>query len=362
MRSRLKVLLLLLELPRWKWSRSVSYCSQLGFAEALQYWGAETLTVTTPWFPRLKEICSGRKFDQLWIDIVHSWLGPNVLDNTHILEQLESLAPVRIGILPESLNYNDEEIAIVPDFAHRRERVTRRCQYLTHVVTVDELDADHLNNSLGLHSEWWPPAVPIQSISSTSSFDPMAKACFRGSIYGKRSTYFEQADYQSTLCQLPSPERHSLAPIRYNFWSTLASSVTNWFPGRLDPIHAIYQKSLLEIRQVCFRKWLQAMKGYSCVVNLPHMVKTYAGRVVEGMAAGMPVVSWEIPDRPRNRSLFIEGEEILLYDGNQPETLIHQVERLKKDQSLAEQLTRNARKKLLEYHTLETRVKNALDW
>ena len=81
-----------------------------------------------------------------------------------------------------------------------------------------------------------------------------------------------------------------------------------------------------------------------------------------GCAAGRPVVSWEITDRPRTRQLFAEGEEILLFPKENSAALVAQLRRLRREPDLARRLAEQARTKLLRLHTVETRVRQIIDW
>src|SRR5438067_9752015 len=103
---------------------------------------------------------------------------------------------------------------------------------------------------------------------------------------------------------------------------------------------------LRRVRRELFSQFLEGLQAGSAVVNLPHLVKAYAGRVVEGMAAGRPVVSWDLPDRPRNRALFEEDQEILLFQRDQPEHLAEHLRRLRADPQLGQSLADNARRKV----------------
>jgi glycosyltransferase involved in cell wall biosynthesis len=90
------------------------------------------------------------------------------------------------------------------------------------------------------------------------------------------------------------------------------------------------------------------------------MVRAYPGRVIEGMASGRPVISWEIPNRPKNRALFKEGEEIFIF--SEPYQLAAQIRKIIEDPEFAEKISSNARLNLLRYHTIEKRVGQILAW
>src|ERR1700739_4669605 len=96
-----RVLFLALEFTDWKnLARHVSYSSQLGLEEGLTACGIRPTIITAPLFPRAQQLCKGQKFDQVWVEIARG----ESRDET-ILEWAASLAPVRVGLMVESLRY-----------------------------------------------------------------------------------------------------------------------------------------------------------------------------------------------------------------------------------------------------------------
>ena len=356
------VLLLIMELPRWKCGRSVSYCSQLGLEEALQSNGVETFTITTPWFPRLDELCAGRRFDQIWIDIVHSWQGPKIFDQTNFLEKLVELAPIRLGFLPESLTYDDEEIDLEPGLQERFTQVVNRTKYLTHIAACDEKDAEYFSDVLEVPAIWWPPAVPSRFISQENRFNSEKPATFCGALYGDRKNILTNHQLKMLISHGKHPERGTIYPFVYDLLHFFSFRMNRKRRINVVSIFEYYMNSLGRVRKACFELWLTYLTSGCAVVNLPHNVKTYSGRVVEGMAAGVPVISWEIPARPRNRLLFEEEKEILLFQRDKPETLARQIRRIKEDKYFANKLVNLARSKMINFHSLEKRVQQILDW
>ena len=61
----LRVLCLFLEFNRWHRARSWTYSPQLGLEEGLRANGVRYMTVTTPWLPRVRELCGDQRFDQV---------------------------------------------------------------------------------------------------------------------------------------------------------------------------------------------------------------------------------------------------------------------------------------------------------
>ena len=131
-----------------------------------------------------------------------------------------------------------------------------------------------------------------------------------------------------------------------------------WFPATL--VYPPYLPAVRYLHNKGSQLWLQGMQRGAAVVNLPHYIKAYSTRVVEGMAAGRPVISWRVPNRPQNQALFVDGEEILLY--STPDELATQIERVLSDTEFAQQIAQNARKKVKAWHTTEKRVEQILHW
>ena len=116
------------------------------------------------------------------------------------------------------------------------------------------------------------------------------------------------------------------------------------------------------MRAKLFDLYLDGLSNSLASVNLPSFVKTYAGRVVESMAIGQPVVSWRIPAHPRTTRLFADGGQIVLFDGDDPDRLADALQRLRDDpvrtRRIAAAGLANARK----HHTSEHRVSQVLEW
>jgi glycosyltransferase involved in cell wall biosynthesis len=355
----LRVLHLQVEFSTWAQARPWSYAAGLGLEEGLSAAGVQFVTLTTPWLGRAAEVLAGQRFDQVWIEVVHQSAAPDAL-----FEWIAGLAPVRVGFMGESLHYGDAERPIwpevFPELAARKIRVESRLPYLTHAVTVDEADAQDLT-ARGLPSMWWPQAVPGRFIR-TQVPPPGHRAIFGGTPYGKRQEILQHPALQGLLSRPASAEDQSLLPALFDGLQQatigfMERGLKSW--QRSLPA---YLATLREIRQGAFELYLDALQAGCAVVNLPHLVKGYAGRVAEGMAAGRPVVSWDIPKRPMNRNLFEDGREILLFDADQPRQLADHLERIMRDPAFAARLADAARLKLQAFHTVEHRVAQILDW
>jgi hypothetical protein len=334
---------------------------QLGLEEALVAHGVECRTFTTQSLPVARALSRGLRFDQVWIDVVQSNVGEAVFRDGRLLERLAEMAPVRLGLIFESLDYTPDEVRVVPHLERRRRLVEERLPYLTHVVTSDEKDAERIAADGRVRAIWWPQAVPGRLFHEVGPA-PDAPAVFSGGVYGERSAWLASPALEGVLRHLPSPEAGTADPLKFDMLhAAIRLYLTARLPGA-DRIHHHYLRALRVLRRRSYERWILGLRAGCAVVNLPHFVKGYAGRVVEGMASGRPVISWEVPGRPRNRALFEDGREILLFPGDSPAGLVDRVRRIRGDHVFATRLAAAGQKNVREFHTLEMRVRQVLDW
>ena len=349
----LRVLLLHLETTTWRRARHWSYSAQLGIEEGFRANQIEFFTVTTPWFRQARQILRGQKFDQVWVEI-----GRQEYMDEDWLDWMASMAPIRIGMMFESLEHSTDEH--LPAFRFRKERVLRRLRYITHVTACDEFDVDSLNSQGPVPSFWWPQAIPNRFIATEMVPPTSSHAIFCGSLYRDRVRFLNHPELNELIVYVRSPERGTVYPLLFNALHLPLRRNLKYFMPPSEFLLQGYLRALRFIREKSFVRWLKLLQSGCAVVNLPHLVKSYPGRVVEGMAAGRPVISWQIPDRPRTQALFEEGREILLFTN--PSELAEQIRRVRSDAGLAQNIVSRATLKLKCFHTIEKRVRQVLDW
>ncbi|HMH52725.1 MAG TPA: glycosyltransferase [Candidatus Acidoferrum sp.] len=351
-----RVLCLLLEFDWWETARPLTYSVQLGLEEGLRANGCRPLTVTTPWLPRLKEICGAERFDQVWVEIVHQALDDDVLDF------IAGLAPVRVGFLLESLHYDEAIYAAAPHYRARAGNVRHRLKFLTHAAATDEVDATAIDAAGDVRACWWPQAVPARFVTPRPGVPRTGPAVFRGSLYGDRIALARDEGLRGSLVVAPPAERGTAYPRLFDRMQMAAAA---WVRRRRPSprlASAVHLFLLRRLRRQVFRRWMAALRSDAVVVNLPHSVGTYPGRVTEAMAAGRAVVTWDVPGRPRNRALFEDGVEIVLFSGREPAALASALSRLQRDPALASTIATNGWRKVRRAHTIERRVEQILAW
>lgn len=365
-RQPLRILYITLDFPRWSAAKGWTYPSNLGIEEGFAAHGVEYMTIPmifgisadlpASWLYHAKRLCAGKQFDQVWIELVHSDPGDEVL------EWLVSIAPVRLALLPESLSYDREDYLLYPELFKRRLEVEERLRYMTHAVTVDEKDAEDLNRRGIVKALWRPETVPAWCIAEQPNSMPRDKAVFYGTLYGPRKRWLMHPALTDLFEVRPSAEAGTNIP---HAFTTVGSAALKALNRGLVPDKQFldaYLDCLRGIRRSAFANWINLASRSPLVVNLPSTTKAQSGRVVEAMAAGCPVMTWELPDRPRANALFRDGEEWLLFPRDNPDALADKIRYLARNPEAAREMAANALHVVKKCHTVEVRVGQILNW
>lgn len=361
-----KVLLVQLEFGTWAQARAWSYLGNFAVEDGLRANGCECVTLpafndipdgsSLSWLHHAKSLLAGQQFDQVWVWLVHKRYSDA------FWEWVRDVAPVRVGLIMESLRYREEDCRRWPHLRERAGFVEQQVRHMTHVLAADERDAEEFNRSGLVQALFWPSAVPSRFISETIERPSRRESAFYGELYGERKAWLAIPGLADMLVHPPSAEAATDYP---RLFDTLHQQIHERMRSGWQPDLAAltgYVDLWRRLREAIFANWLTSLKTWSAIVNLPSLFQSYAGRVVEAMAAGRPVISWMIPDRPRTQGLFKEGQEILLYPKDRPAFLQEHVERVARDADYARNIATAARAELLKSHTAEGRARQWLDW
>jgi hypothetical protein len=367
----MKILYIPLDFLEWKNARHLTYFFSLGFEEAFRANGIDFTTIPTickdsagtrdanrmdAWLVMAKNICSGQVFDQVWVEAVHNPLDEDVL------RWLESLAPIRLAMVGESLIYDREVSDANPHLANRRSMVEGRLRHFTHALIVDEADAADLTARNVIKTFWYPSAVPERFLGAGLDVEPEKRASFSGAVYGKRGSLLDDPRFKGILSNTPSQDAEFGIPEQFDsVQRKFLSCIDSGRPVGREMLEA-YLRPLRAIRSESFGMWIRHLSKAGAVVNLPSYYQGYAGRVAEGVAAGRAVISWDVMDRPRNRALFVEGEEILLFHEDDRDGLHSHIQNVMGDPLYAQAIAGRALRRMWRFHTLEKRVGFILDW
>ena len=363
---RANALLIQLEFPTWAAARPWTYSANFAVQEGLTANGVTSLTIPaiaeTPcsspasWVYHAKKMLAGRRFDQVWLWLIHTPLDQATL------EWVAELAPVRVGVLMESLRYDAEDYAWAPQLKHRQGQLEAQLPYLTHVLAPDEQDAAALNARGLANALWWPPMVPERFIVSPATRPLQSQAVFHGTPYGRRQNWVGNTFLKNRLHCAKAVHPQTRNQQLFDQLQQTAAQYLRENHVVTESATLEYVQALQQIRLAEFTEWMAQLPQWPAVVNLPSLAKFYGGRVIEAMAAGRPVISWNIPDHPQNMGLFEPEKDILLFQQDDPGALAQQIDHVLHDRAFAESLAQQAQGRIKRYHTAERRLRGTLDW
>src|SRR5579884_859304 len=361
-----RALLIQLEFPTWARARAWSYAASFGLEEGLRANKFECLAVPafhaigdqdpSSWLSHVRRLFDGQQFDLAWVWLVHNEYS------RPFLEWLAVVAPVRVGFVMESLRYDEEDYRVAPHLRSRASLVHEQIRYMTHVVACDERDVEEINANGRAAAFWWPSTVPGRCIVPPAATSAGRVAAFYGDLYGERGHWLKRHELEGLLTKPEPPEDATTLPAAFDALNrgTIERLSSGWRPNLEDLTS--YVNHLRSIRENIFDVWMQGLMRWPAIVNLPSLAKFYPGRVVEAMAAGRPVISWSPPDRERNRKLFRDGKEILLFDTTRPDLLRDHLVKVLNDVKYRYAIAAAAHENVKALHSSEMRVREVLEW
>ncbi len=154
-----KVLLVQLEFATWAQAKAWAYVGNFSVEDGLRANGCDCVTLpalsdipdSSPvsWLHHAKDLLAGQRFDQVWVWLVHNRYSDE------FLEWIAELAPVRVGLIMESLEYSEEDCRRWPHLRDRAVFVRDQVRHMTHVLAADERDADVFNQSGMVQALFW---------------------------------------------------------------------------------------------------------------------------------------------------------------------------------------------------------------
>lgn len=371
------ILLVILEFDNWEQGRSWSYTGSYAFLDGLRSNGHRCTVLPAihgrsanspdSFIHHAPQLLAGKKFDEAWI-----WCNHATYDET-FWDWIKSVAPVRVGVVLESLHYTAHELQALPFLADREKDAMSGLRHCTHALAADEADVIEISETFGIPVAWNVFMVPERFIrndpppeSEMAAF--IGAGYFTGPAYNfplahtlPRNQYLSSPEL-SVLMNRPHfqlPERSS--DVLPRFEALHQTMRARLLAGDLDAESlACLASELVELREQIFVMFLEGLRiGMACV-NLPTLVKSFSGRVIEAMASGVPSVSWLPPDRKKCEALFSDGKELLLFDTM--EELGDKLLALKQQPHLRVALVSSARNCLLERHTSHIRCAQYACW
>ena len=344
----MNILYIPLEFPDFQSAKKLPYPVGIGLAEGfkdIDFTVVPSFYNSELWGKYLHQIVMGQEFDQIWFEVLHSKMS------VETLEFIASLAPVRVGLMLESLTILPEDYAIDPDGTKNREdNLKMKLPYLTHVVVADQRDLVYFK----IPATFEVPSVPENIIDPNLNKKAMDsdKIIFHGennrwtNLLGDRALVNPQAGL----------ERIGQVPLQYE--NMTRATFDNMKGKEAIPI-GYYKKfydNWINIRKAMYSiqmNMLWGIEGYG-FLNPPNRNNMVPSSVIEAMAAGKVVFS----SRMYNGAdfLFTNGKDILLYESF--EHLLDLINLLSEDDK--KDIARNAVNTVLESHTTEKQVERIL--
>jgi hypothetical protein len=402
----MKILYIPLEYSTWEQAQYWSYPEGLGLEEGFTSCGVEYSILPglirqhyyapESFIDHARRLCANKQFDAVWLTI------PHIEYNSTFLQWLTEIAPVRVGYFVESMG---AYWSAPPEEKSRRKRkkALAALPYLTHALVWDEADVAVLNGR-GIQAMWCPVHVPERCVKTRPVGGLSSTALFFGGMYGERFRYLKDPVLSGLLARPDHSLEHKtqypnifdalnieamrllatqdvwnpalmVQRLKRRLWFFLRrpfkmqkDEIPDGTPPQLKSLSnqhierllAGYLEQIRACRRKNFELWLDTIAQGFAMVNLPQLGFGYGPRVMESMAVGRPVLAHRVPNRRQSESLFQHNREILLYDS--PEELAGQIRRLQKDPDLRDRLVNQAQRKILQFHTTETRVAQALRW
>lgn len=360
-----RILFIPFEFLIWQRGRAWPYGIHLGLEEGLQAHGIEFMTMPSTyeipssyqasWLYHAERLCRGKEFDQVWLFLRHSQLEDN------FLEWLEHIAPVRVGFVMESLTHLPEELQVWPHLAEIKPLMEKQLKAMTHVLAFDEDDAEAIT-SAGGRALWCPWALPQRFLAFPATVQRKQQAAFFGAVYGKREQFLSHPTLQNILVHAARTEYGTELPQLFDETATYFHARLH--SGQQPTVRDLeeYLSIVRRIRRSAFGQYLAALNQWAANVVLPASFKGYSNRIIESAVARVPVISWDIPNRPYNRRLFEPEREILLFNPENPEELVAHIHRVLSKPEYAQELGQNLHNKVLFHHTIEVRIQQILAW
>ncbi len=339
------------ELLLWKRAKQWGYTGTYGIVEALSDLDYSCLMINKHWINRLPSIIRQDNFKQIWVEVVHNKITDDL--GRYLMQK----SGIRVALIFESLFYSDEDLKITPELADRHKIVLDRLKYFTHVIVVDEMDVKLINDKMGIPAFWWRQAINLKYISSLMDLKKQKKSIFSGTLYGNRNGFLE-FNHKKSIDRNPKGSR--LFEFFFNLNQVFAWFASNYFYFNPTIFFNVNMFIVKKLRNFEFRSYLKNLSKYQILINLPSLVKSYPGRVIEGMAAGCLVMTQKIVDRVMTNNIFLNEKEIVLYDTisdfqNKYLAYIDDVDKCSKIQAAAyEEISKK--------HTLEVRISEFMHW
>jgi glycosyltransferase involved in cell wall biosynthesis len=354
----------MLEFNDWREAKPWSYVASYGLLDGFEACGAEWTVLPSlliwgdrslnPFIDARERLLEAETYDQVWVWLTHAHYPPD------FWPWVKRIAPVRVGILMESLRYTAEELASWEGYGWRFDAAVEQASYLTHLVTYDEQDGVELAAVTGLPTHMCHGMVPERSVRDLPA--PVdGKVIFLGTLYDKRLEFLAKADLGDRVRMLGTPETGT--GLQAEFDALTKQALDDLRAGTMTPeALRAFILGLKDIRERILEGVMDVYRDGLAILNLPAYFKGFPGRVVEALAAGVPIVTNRLDGRPESSAMLSQGEHLIYYDASDPADLARQLDMLIPNQALRDRLVANGRDRLRQHLTSEAQMAVLQAW
>ena len=135
------------------------------------------------------------------------------------------------------------------------------------------------------------------------------------------------------------------------------------YDARVKLLEKLRRNPAFEVidREISNEELAGAYRQHAYAINLPNNFFGYNVRTFEALASGCILFQCKIPDRPLNEALFT-NEHLVLYDADNPDTLLAAIEDLSKTPEKYREMARKGREACLSSHTISRRIEQIKDF
>jgi hypothetical protein len=349
----MNILYIPLEFERYYSAKKMTYPVGVGlvegFVDKVDFTVVPTFYGSGMWLEYLQQITMGQKYDQVFLEVVHSNMNPAILDF------ISSLAPVRVGFVIESLTiHSDEYENNLQGTKNREDNLAMKLPYLTHLVVVDERDVNYAKIPTTFEVASVPESMIDVNLNKKANISD--KVIFYGTLYGERAKWVNVLGERALINPQEGLEEKGGIPQQYE--SVVRSAFDNMNGKETIPIgyYKRFCDDWMRIRKIMYSNWMNILweiEGYG-VLNPPHRTSVLSSRVIESMAAGKVIYS----PRMFNGAdfLFTNGKNILYYESI--EELVDLINSISQEDKY--NIAQNAINIILEKYTTEKMIGRVL--
>lgn len=361
-----RTLLILPENGSWTASNALGYSWRFSLEEGLATNRSDVVTFPAfagfgaadrrGWLGRLQDLLRTTKFDQVWMDVTE------VSSDHGLLHFLAARIPVRVAVLPDSLDYGIGELALRHGVAARKSRVLSQIRLFTHAVCADEHDC-RLLAQFGFNCSYWLPGlISPRAIKSAPTKATGGKVLLCASKGSPLELWALSNETRTRVTILQSGTDAARFATRFESLNQavlgrLPSLPNSEFPA---PILLSHTKLLRMIATEAHEHNLRSLALHRAAAFADVRPGRSLEMVLNSLATGIPVF---VPEQTRGSVEALLGKGVCLgFDPECPQTLLDGLSRLENDEPYARKIAEEGIACVERFFRADTRIASCLEW